>query len=79
MRGLLKPTGSVYLHCDPTARHYIKVTMDTIFGHNNFQNEIIWHHQTRGAGKRWFSKKHDVILLYSKREHYTFNIVRVPR
>ena len=42
MRGILKPTGSIYLHCDPTASHYIKIMMDSIFRHENFRNEIIW-------------------------------------
>ena len=70
MKGLLKPTGSIYLHCDPTASHYIKVLMDSIFGHENFINEIVWHYQTGGASKRWFAKKHDVILLYSQTKKY---------
>jgi len=73
MRVLLKPTGSIYLHCDPTASHYIKVMMDGIFGHQNFRNEIIWHYQTGGASKKWFSKKHDTLLFYSKGENYYFN------
>ncbi len=72
MKGLLKPTGSIYLHCDPTASHYIKVLMDSIFGHENFINEIVWHYQTGGASKRWFAKKHDVILLYSQTKKYRF-------
>ena len=42
MKSLLRPTGSIYLHCDPTASHYIKVMMDGIFGHQNFRNEIVW-------------------------------------
>ena len=52
MRGILKPTGSVYLHCDPTASHYIKVMMDAIFGHKNFQNEFIWYYSGGGASKK---------------------------
>ena len=44
MRFILKPTGTIYLHCDPTASHYIKVMMDGVFGHQNFRNEIIWHY-----------------------------------
>ena len=81
MKGLLKPTGSIYLHCDPTASHYIKIMMDAIFGHKNFRNEIIWHYQTGGASKRWFSKKHDSILFYSQSDHYAFfaENVKVPR
>ena len=46
MRRILKPTGSLYLHCDPTASHYIKVMMDSIFGVNNFRDEIIWKRQS---------------------------------
>lgn len=81
MKRLLKPNGSIYLHCDTTASHYIKIMMDIIFGHKNFINEIIWHYQTGGASKRWFSKKHDTIFLYANGENYTFNdkCVQVPR
>ena len=73
MRRILKPTGSIYLHCDPTMSHYLKMVMDTIFGKSNFVNEIIWRYKTGGMSKRWFGKKHDVILLYSKTNKYMFN------
>lgn len=73
MRRVLSETGSIYLHCDPTASHYLKLIMDAIFGFQNFLNEIVWHYQTGGAGKRWYSKKHDVILFYAKTEKYLFN------
>lgn len=54
MKSVLKPTGSVYLHCDPTASHYIKVLMDAIFGHSSFRNEIIWKRtHSHGGAKRW--------------------------
>ena len=81
MKGLLKPTGSVYLHCDPTASHYIKIMMDAIFGHRNFRNEIIWCYEMGGRGKRQFGNKHDTILLYSATNKYVFNAddVRLPR
>ena len=72
MKTLLKPTGSIYLHCDPTASHYIKIIMDGVFGHDNFRNEIIWHYNTGGKGKANFLKKHDVILWYSKTDNYNF-------
>ena len=77
----LKETGTLYLHCDPTASHYIKVAMDGIFGRRNFLNEIIWHYQTGGASKNWFSKKHDVIFWYKKTDKYNFypDKVRMPR
>ena len=54
MRRLLKPDGSVYLHCDPTASHYLKMVMDAVFGHQNFRNEIIWRRTgAHGGAKRW--------------------------
>lgn len=78
MRGLLKPTGSVYLHCDPTASHYIKVLMDAIFGHANFRNEIIWCYKSGGATKRRFARKHDTILYYAKDDKAcAFNLLKV--
>ena len=81
MRRLLAQTGSIYLHCDPTASHYIKILMDGVFGHDNFRNEIIWHYQTGGASKRWYSKKHDTIFFYSKSNNYYINLenIRVDR
>ena len=69
---VLKPTGSLYLHCDPTASHYLKIILDSIFNAKNFRNEIIWYYQNGGATKRWFSKKHDVILFYNKSNDYNF-------
>lgn len=67
MRTILKETGSIYLHCDPTASHYIKVMMDSIFGHDNFRNEIVWCYPAGGAGpKLAFHRKHDILLFYSK-------------
>ena len=66
MYTVLKPTGSIYLHCDPYASHYIKVIMDSVFGHGNFRNEIIWGYRTGGVSKRWFGRKHDTILFYGK-------------
>jgi len=66
MRRVLKNTGSIYVHCDWHASHYIKTEMDKIFGYENFQNEIIWCYETAGKSKKTFSKKHDAILLYGK-------------
>ena len=71
---VLKSTGSIYLHCDPNASHYIKVMMDEIFHMENFRNEIIWSYKTGGTSKRWFGRKHDVILFYSKTDKYTFHM-----
>ena len=68
MHRVLKPTGSIYLHCDPTASHYLKAVMDAVFGWKNFRNEIVWGYKTGGASKKsgTFAKKHDAILYYSK-------------
>ena len=74
MRRVLKPTGSIYLHCDPTASHYLKLIMDTVFGKNNFRNEIIWGYRTGGVSKRWFGRKHDILLFFTKSDSYPFNL-----
>ncbi len=74
MRRLLKPTGSIYLHCDPTASHYLKELMDAVFGRRMFRNEIVWCYKSGGASpKRHFSKKHDLIYWYSKSKSYVFS------
>ena len=73
MRRVLKPTGSIYLHCDPTASHYLKAVMDAIFGWRNFANEVLWLYKTGGMSKRWFGRKHDNILFYVKGREYVFN------
>ena len=73
MRRVLKDTGSIYFHCDPTMSHYIKIMMDTIFGEDNFRNEIIWRYETGGIPKKDFSRKHDIILRYTKTKEYLFN------
>ncbi len=73
MRTLLKPTGSIYLHCDPTASHYLKLVMDGIFGIKNFQNEIVWcYREAINSRKRW-NRKHDTLLFYSNSKKWTFN------
>jgi site-specific DNA-methyltransferase (adenine-specific) len=72
MHRILKDTGSLYLHCDPTASHYLKVVLDEIFGKDNFRNEIIWSYQGTGESKRSFKRKHDTIFLYSKTDKYFF-------
>ncbi|MVT13954.1 MAG: hypothetical protein GPW19_00345 [Euryarchaeota archaeon] len=80
MKRLLKPTGSIYVHLDWHAVHYVKVEMDKIFGYNNFRNEIIWQYQAGSAKKKDFGRKHDTILRYSKTDVYFFNAdaVREP-
>jgi DNA modification methylase len=76
---VLKPTGSFYYHCDWHASHYVKVLLDSkdLFGYDNFQNEIAWCYRSGGASpKKRFSRKHDIILFYSKTAGYTFNGLR---
>jgi DNA modification methylase len=81
LRRVLKPTGSIYLHCDPTSSHYLKVLMDAVFGAEHFQNEIIWHYQTGGASKVRFSRKHDTIFFYTRSPDWRFHgdRIAVPR
>ncbi len=75
LRRVLRSTGSLYLHCDPTASHYLKLLCDAIFGKNNFQSEIIWKRTSaHSASKRW-NDVHDTILFYSKTENFTWNQV----
>ncbi len=72
---VLKKTGSLYLHCDPTASHYLKVVLDAIFGKQNFCNEIVWKRsQSRSSISKIFRRAHDVILFYSNSSDYNFNI-----
>ena len=80
---VLKPTGSLYLHCDPTASHYLKIILDTIFDPRNFRNEIIWRrtsaHSDRAQGKvTHMGRIHDVILFYTKSEQATRNELYQP-
>ena len=80
MHRLLKPTGSIYLHCDHAASHYLKLVMDAVFGRKQFQNEYIWYYSGGGASKKRWARKHDVLLFYTKGETWTFNVdaVRTP-
>ena len=66
MKRILKPTGSIYLHCDPTASHYLKLVMDSLFGKQNFRNEIVWNSATgvKNNVKSRFGRGHDIILFY---------------
>lgn len=70
---VLKSTGSIYLHCDPTASHYLKIILDLIFDPRNFRNEIIWKRFTFHADAHRFGRLHDIILFYSKSDEYTWN------
>lgn len=69
----LKPTGSFYLHCDPTASHYLKIILDQIFGVQNFRNEIVWCYKRWPSKQTNFQKMHDVILRYGKSEDVIWN------
>jgi site-specific DNA-methyltransferase (adenine-specific) len=74
LRRVLKPTGSIYLHCDPTASHYLKVLMDGIFGPENFNNEIIWkRYSGHGNVTKSLGAVHDTILFYTKTDEATWN------
>jgi len=72
LRRVLKNTGSLYLHCDPTASHYLKIVLDAIFGKNNFQNEIVWHYKRWTATASRFQRMHDIIFYYTKTDNYIF-------
>ena len=73
MRRILRKDGSIYLHCDPTASHYLKAIMDAIYSHKNFRNEIIWCYDRWEASSNRFQKMHDVILFYSRNGKSIFN------
>jgi DNA modification methylase len=73
MKRLLKKTGSIYVHLDWHAMHYVKVEMDKIFGHNSFRNEIIWSYRKWGNGNRGFLRNHDSMLYYVRGKGFTFN------
>ncbi len=76
---VLKPTGSIYLHCDPTASHYLKLLMDSVFGGNNFLNEISWKRTTsHNDARRNYSSVADSLLFYSKGNEYLFQAQYVP-
>ena len=81
MKRLLKKTGSIFVHCDWHASHYIKIEMDKIFGYEFLQNEIIWSYRLGGGSKKRYGKKHDVIFWYTRMKNgYKFNVdeVRIP-
>ena len=71
---VLKPTGSFYIHCDPTASHYLKIILDQIFGVENFRNEIVWARtNAHNMNARYYSKIHDLLLFYTKGDNYTWS------
>ena len=73
MRRLLKPTGSIYLHCDQTASHYLKTAMDAVFGMRNFRNNLVWHYENASRGKKQWAKSHDDLLWYAMNGKGVFN------
>ena len=68
LRRVLKPTGSIYLHCDPTASHFLKLLMVAVFGSTNFLIEIVWYYRGAGVPKKSRANRHDILLHYAKRE-----------
>ena len=75
---VLKPTGSLYLHCDPTASHYLKIILDTIFGNDSFRNEIIWQRTNVHSDSKSWSSVSDTILFYTKTDAFTWNPIYLP-
>jgi len=77
---VLKPTGSIYLHCDWRASHYLKMVMDEVFGYENFKSDIVWYRTNKipDTTKRLFYKTHDNILFYTKSNNYIFNPLKLP-
>lgn len=82
LRRVLKPTGSIYLHCDPTASHYLKILMDAVFGAQQFKTEIIWKrssaHSDARQGRRQHGRIHDVLLFYAKSDDWVWNPIHTP-
>ena len=73
---VLKPTGSLYLHCDPTASHYLKIVLDGVFGKENYQNEIIWKRTTTHSDSKTWSRVADSIFFYTKSDSFAWNTPR---
>lgn len=76
MKELLSDQGSIYVHCDWHAGHYLKVIMDDIFGKQNFVNEVVWCYKSGGVGERGYAKKHDTIFMYKKSSNFCFNVLK---
>ena len=73
MKRILKPTGSIYLHCDPTASHYLKLVMDSFFGRDNFRNEIVWKRNSGNNAGKQYGRNHDILLYYVASNTSTWN------
>lgn len=77
MQRLLTASGTIYVHLDWHAAHYVKVLLDEVFGYDHFLNEIIWSYRTGGRSQRWFARKHDTLLAYArKRGNHKFHVIR---
>jgi adenine specific DNA methylase Mod len=75
---VLKPTGNIYLHCDPTASHYLKMLMDAVFCPEAFRNEVIWKRTSAHSGAKRYGPVHDTILFYTATGDYTWNVAYQP-
>jgi len=82
LRRVLKSTGSIYLHCDPTASHYLKILLDAVFDTRNFRTEIVWKrssaHSDTKQGRKQHGRIHDNIYFFSKSDNLTWNPIYVP-
>jgi len=79
LRRVLKPTGSIYLHCDPTASHYLKLIMDAVFGGDMFRNEIVWKRTSGRKAGNQYGRIHDILLFYSRSGSATWNPPKIPQ
>ena len=82
MKRLLKKSGSIYVHCDWHASHYIKVEMDKIFGYDSFLNEIVWHYESGGRSTKFYPRKHDILLWYAfntSQKVFSGDAIGIPR
>lgn len=75
---VLRETGSIYLHCDPSASHYLKLLMDAVFGPSNFRSEVIWKRTSAHSSAKRYGPVHDVLLFYTKSDEYTWNQIYQP-
>lgn len=81
LRRVLKSSGSIYLHCDPTASHYLKMLMDAVFGAKNFLNELVWYYRGAGTPRKAYARRHDIVFWYSKlhdRHYFDPDPIRRP-
>jgi site-specific DNA-methyltransferase (adenine-specific) len=70
---VLRPTGSLFLHCDPTASHYLKIVLDAVFGSENFRNEITWKRTSAHSDSKTLGNAHDILFFYTKTDKFVWN------